>query len=238
MIENLPLYITITFAFTTITTLLLFYWIIRHSGISKKTLFFILIGMIDWLILQAVLTFVGIYHSDTNTMPPKILLFGVAPTILLIIFLFVTKKGRAFIDGLPLAKLTYLHTIRIPVEIVLLWLFMHKTVPQLMTFEGRNFDILAGITAPWVAYYGISKGNFSKQILLLWNIICLALLANIVINAILSSPFPLQQFAFDQPNIAILYFPFSWLPTFVVPVVLFCHLASIRQLLKKEDAVV
>jgi len=36
--------------------------------------------------------------------------------------------------------------------------------------------------------------------------------------------------AFDQPNIAVLYFPFSWLPTYVVPVVLFCHLAALRKL--------
>jgi hypothetical protein len=70
--------------------------------------------------------------------------------------------------------------------------------------------------------------------ILVWNFICLALLANIVINALLSTPFPFQQFAFDQPNIAILYFPFNWLPTFIVPVVLFGHLLSIRRLMKRE----
>ncbi|HVF96549.1 MAG TPA: hypothetical protein VM871_04480, partial [Flavisolibacter sp.] len=39
-------------------------------------------------------------------------------------------------------------------------------------------------------------------------------------------------FAFDQPNIAVLYFPFIWLPSFIVPVVLLSHLVCIRQLLK------
>jgi hypothetical protein len=42
--------------------------------------------------------------------------------------------------------------------------------------------------------------------------------------------FPFQQFAFDQPNIAVLYFPFIWLPSCVVPLVLLSHLAAIRQL--------
>jgi len=53
---------------------------------------------------------------------------------------------------------------------------------------------------------------------------------NIVINAILSVPTPIQQFAFDQPNIAILYFPFTWLPCFIVPAVLLSHIVSIKKL--------
>jgi uncharacterized membrane protein YhaH (DUF805 family) len=100
-----------------------------------------------------------------------------------------------------------------------------------MTFEGRNFDIIAGITSPFIAHFGFTKGRLNRQIILLWNIICLGLLLNIVVNALLSAPSSLQKFAFDQPNIAIVHFPFSWLPTFIVPVVLFGHLVSIRQLI-------
>jgi hypothetical protein len=67
--------------------------------------------------------------------------------------------------------------------------------------------------------------------LLLWNFICLGLLINIVVNAVLSAPSVFQQFAFGQPNTAILYFPFVWLPCCVVPLVLLAHLTSIRKLL-------
>ena len=65
--------------------------------------------------------------------------------------------------------------------------------------------------------------------------IALGLLLNIVFIAIFSAPFSFQKFAFEQPNIAVLFFPFSWLPAFIVPVVLFCHLASIRQLIKHRN---
>lgn len=162
------------------------------------------------------------------------MLFGILPTILTIIYLFATQKGRQFIDSLPLNNLTYLNVVRIPVEIVLFWLFLNKAIPELMTFEGRNFDILAGITAPFIAYFGLTKGKLSRQIILVWNFICLGLLLNIVANALLSAPFPFQKFAFDQPDIAILNFPISWLPTFIVPIVLFGHLTSIRQLVKRK----
>ena len=194
----------------------------------------ILFGLIIWLTIQAVLTLKNVYNSDAASIPPKILLFGILPAVLIIIFLFATRKGRKFIDSLPLTNITYLNVVRIPVELILFWLFLNKTIPQLMTFEGRNFDIIAGITSPFIAYFGLTKGKLSNQLILCWNFICLALLFNIVINAFFSVPSPLQKFAFDQPNIAILNFPFSWLPTFIVPVVLFGHLTSIRQLIKMK----
>ncbi|MBK7669383.1 MAG: hypothetical protein IPJ32_19795 [Sphingobacteriaceae bacterium] len=232
MIENLPTYISIVFGLTAFTTLVLFYWSVKNSP-SEKTKSLatkILIGGIVWLTIQASLSLTTIYNSNTDSIPPKIVAFGIFPIMLSIIFLFTTKKGREFIDSLPLASITYIHTVRIPVEIVLFWLFVNKAVPELMTFEGRNFDIAAGISAPFIVYFGFIKGKINKTLILIWNFICLGLLLNIVVNAVLASPFPFQQFAFDQPNIAVLNFPFVWLPTFIVPIVLFGHLVSIRQL--------
>lgn len=233
MLEYLPTYISLTFGLTTVATLLLFFWVIKNSNslIIPKNSTKIIIGLILWLIVQAILTLKNVYNSDTNLFPPKILLFGILPPVLTSVTLFLTQKGRQFIDSLPLINLTYLNIVRVPVEVALFWLFLNKAVPELMTFEGRNFDIVAGITAPIIAYFGLTKGKINRSIILIWNCICLCLLINIVINAFFSTPSPMQKFAFEQPNIAILNFPFSWLPTFVVPIVLFGHLTSIRQLL-------
>ncbi len=233
MIDNLPIYIPLTFGLTTVGTLLLFIWTIKHANAetTSKKATIILLGLVFWLIIQAVVTLQNTYNTHTQLFPPKIILMGILPTILIILFLFATTNGRQFIDSLPLKNLTYLNIVRVPVEIVLFWLFLHKAVPELMTFEGRNFDILAGLTAPIIAYFGLTKAKISRKAVLLWNVVCLGLLLNIVVNAMLAAPSPIQKFAFDQPNVAILYFPFSWLPTFVVPVVLFGHLVSIRQLL-------
>ncbi|HEY1055255.1 MAG TPA: hypothetical protein VGE24_08975, partial [Emticicia sp.] len=181
------------------------------------------------LIIQTLLGVRGFY-TNTQSMPPKFLL-AIAPPLVLIITLFATKSGRHFIDGLNIKTLTIIHIVRIPVELVLFWLFLHKTIPQIMTFEGQNFDIISGITAP-IVYYLYVKDYIGTGILLVWNFICLVLLINIVSTAILSAPFPFQQLAFEQPNIAVLYFPFNWLPACIVPIVLFSHLVAIRGLLK------
>jgi hypothetical protein len=236
MLENLPSYISITFVLTTVLTLILFYGIIKKSAIksTREKAIPILIGLLVWLIIQLVLTIKGIYNSDFNSLPPKLVLFGIVPMIFVIVFLFNTIKGKQFIDSLPITNISYLNVVRVPVEIVLFWLYLYKTVPVLMTFEGLNFDIIAGITAPFVAYFGLVKRKFSFKIVLVWNFICLGLLVNIIVIAFLSSPSPVQMIALDQPNIALFNFPMSWLPTFIVPIVIFGHLVSIRQLMQKR----
>ena len=233
MLTNLPLFVALVFGLSTLLVLLLFVGAVRKSSSATIALQsnIIAIGLVGWLGFQAGLTMSGIYQAGMP--PPKILIFGVLPALVTILVLFLTRRGRVFIDSLPLRQITYVNTVRVLVELVLYWLCLYKAVPLIMTFEGANFDILAGITAPIVAYFAFRKPFLSRAVvtgLLAWNVVCLGLLLTIVRFALLSAPTPFQQFGFEQPNIAIAYFPFSWLPTFIVPVILFGHLASIRQL--------
>lgn len=220
---NLPIYISIGMIFSTLLAVFLFYKATKHSKLF-------LIVVLLWLTGQGFISLQEFY-TVTDSLPPRLTLL-VAPPFIFIVMLFLSPKGRRFIDQLDPKFLTILHVVRIPVEVVLFWLFFHKTIPQLMTFEGRNFDILSGVTAPLVFYYGFITKRISRNTIVFWNFFCLALLINIVMHAIFSAPFPFQQLAFDQPNIAVLYFPFVWLPGCIVPLVLFSHVASIRQLLK------
>ena len=229
MIEHLPQYISTVFIATTFVTVLIFIAAIKQAKLNTipAKLFTFLLSF--WLILQVFIGFSGFYQ-ETAALPPRILLFGIVPAFLLITAYFVFAR-RSFIEKISLKALTILHIIRIPVEIVLFWLFQEKMIPEVMTFEGRNFDILSGITAPFVAWLGFRGGKINRPLLIVWNIFALGLLVNIVVTAILSFPFPFQQMAFDQPNRAVLYFPFNWLPTVIVPLVLFSHLIGLWQLL-------
>lgn len=234
--ENLPFNISLFFGIVTMATLFLFCWAVRNSTstMMKSRTGMIFIVLLCWLIIQAALSLKGVYHDHLDSIPPKILLFGILPPVLVILFLFNMEKGKIFIDSLSLLHITYLNIIRIFVEITLHKLFLYKMIPEIMTFNGINFDILMGISAPFMAYYGVRLSKISKNLILGWNIIGLAFLFNIITIAFLAAPSPLQKIAFEQPNIAILYFPFSWLPTFIVPIVFFGHLVSIRQLLKQQ----
>lgn len=233
MIENLPVYISVTFIATTFITVIFFIYAVKQTVFDTKAAKIFLFLLSFWLIFQMILG-LGEFYLKTDIIPPRILFAGVFPALLLIISYF-TFARKSFIEKLPLKTLTILHIIRIPVEIVLLWLFQKKLIPEIMTFEGRNFDILSGLTAPVIVWLGFRNGKINRPVLIIWNILALGLLFNIVITAILSFPFPFQQFAFDQPNRAVLYFPFVWLPTVVVPIVLFSHLISLWQLLTGKE---
>jgi hypothetical protein len=225
VIPQLPLFITWLFSLTVLLTLVLY---------LKATNFLriIIIFLSTWIVIQSILGF-SEFYLNTNSIPPRFILL-LLPPIIFILILFLTEKGKRFIDSIDLKFLTLLHIIRIPVEIILYWLFVYKKIPILMTFEGRNFDIISGLTAPIIFYYGFVNVKFGKKVIIAWNYLCLVLLLNIVFNSVLSSPFPLQKFAFEQPNVAILYFPFNLLPSLIVPIVLLSHLVVIRRLSKSE----
>ena len=188
--------------------------------------------MLVWLVVQGIIAATGFYTNNTG-LPPRMIAM-LLPPLLCILVLFASRKGRMFIDQLDMIWLNSIHIVRIPVELTLLFLFLEGLVPKLMTFEGINFDIFSGITAPVIVYFGYRKKQLSKPVLIAWNLICLGLLFNIAYHGILSVPTPFQRFGFEQPNIGLTYFPYVFLPGFIVPVVLFAHLVAIRQLIRRS----
>ncbi|MBT3604034.1 MAG: hypothetical protein HOE48_14290 [Candidatus Latescibacteria bacterium] len=226
MINGLPLHLTLTFIATTLITLVFLFIALKIGSRPVHRAIYPII--IVWTIGQAILGGLGFY-LDFDANPPRFLL-AIGLPILLIIFVLI--KYPRVLCGLPLRLLTFMHIIRIPVEIILFGLYQEGHIPRLMTYEGRNFDILAGMTGPLIALIAF-RGGIQKQLLIFWNIIGLALLLNIVANAVLSTPLPFQQFAFERPNVAVFYFPFIWLPAVVVPAVFFAHLTSLLHLIRK-----
>lgn len=226
MIENLPLWINLLFFGVAVISLVFFY--LSNNQNKKLTSFFILIA-----IIQSILAYVGFYQTIEEK-SPKILLL-LLPTVLFFIYTLRKDNRTKIIEARNTKISTFLHSIRIPVEIGLLYLFYHNMIPELMTFEGRNYDILAGITAPIVGLLYYNR-KLSNKALLVWNVLCLGLVLYIMFNGILSAETPLQQFAFDQPNRALAYFPIILLPVVIVPIVIFTHVIDIIKLQKLINA--
>jgi hypothetical protein len=222
--EYLPTFLDVVFILVACLAVFLFF---KAAHYSKR----FIISMSLFLMFEAILGYFKFYRN-TYAIPLRFT-YLVLPPLILIFVLFLTHKGRQYIDNLDQGTLTILHVVRLPVELVLLWLVHYKVVPKLMTYEGRNLDIISGITAPLIYYLCFVKNILGKTALLIWNFICLGLLLNAVTIAVLSAPFPFQKLAFDQPNVAILYAPFLFLPCCIVPIVLLSHLVVIRQLTLK-----
>jgi hypothetical protein len=222
--ETIPPYVFAVFLGTTGVALLLF---IKAS--RTPSLWPILTG---WMAFTGILAWTGLFEV-THTLPPRFLV-AVLPPLLALIMVTASRNGRSWLSSFDLKWLTLLQAMRLPVEMVLYWLFLHELTPELMTFQGRNLDILTGITAGIIFYLVFIKRSAGRRLLLGWNLISLGMLLFTVTNGVLSAPSPFQQFAFDQPNVGVLLFPFIWLPAVIVPIAYYAHIISINKLLQQE----
>ncbi len=227
--ESVPAFVSVVFMITTFVTVGIFLFAVRstaqRSTFGKSVLFVVPF----WMIFQFVVGSSG-FFQNTSALPPRLFVFGLAPALALMALAFLFAR-ESFVSAFPLALITILHVIRIPVELTLSWLSQARVIPEIMTYHGTNFDIVSGLTAPLAFYFALKRSSFSRPLLIAWNLLALGLVLNVVITAILCIPSPIQRLAFDQPNVGVLYFPYIWLPTIVVPIVIFCHLASLYKLL-------
>jgi hypothetical protein len=141
MNDAAPAFVSIVFAATTVVTVGILFRALQARGVGGTAVKVVYFAVPLWLVLQGWLAMSGFYQV-TDMVPPRLILFGILPAVLLIVSLFVFARDT-LIERLPLRTLTWLHVLRIPVEIVLYWLFVAGLVPRMMTtFEGANFDIL------------------------------------------------------------------------------------------------
>lgn len=189
----------------------------------------ILLLYLPWLLLVGIPAYYG-YFEETHTIPPQFTLIF-AGIILITVHLYRYLRQTK----LNLRYALLIHSLRIPVEWSLDRWCQEGLVPELMTHRGWNFDILLGFSALTLWISGsFLKVKWGNSLFMIWNIAGMISLCCILTLAILSSPLPLQCLAFDQPNIAVLKFPYIFLPACIVPIVFLTHLLTISQLRRKS----
>lgn len=105
---------------------------------------------------------------------------------------------------------------------------MAGRAPIQITFEGRNFDVLVGLSAPLVAWL-VARRRIGPKGAIAWNAVGLSVLANTVGTVATSTPGPLHLNWPGAPLTAITSWPIIWLPAFLMPLAVFLHVVSLRQ---------
>lgn len=165
---------------------------------------------------------------DRYTPPAPALLLIVALTALNVAVV-LSPLGRRISAGTGLAWLVGFQGFRVAVELILHRLHVEGTVPVQMTYAGRNFDVISGATALGLGLWLASGRSVPRGLVIAWNILGLALLMNIVVIAVLSTPGPLRAFPDGPPNLLPSTFPWVWLPCFLVQAALAGHLLVFRK---------
>lgn len=198
---------------------------------QKKFLNTFVVVLVAWGVIVSAVSIAGVM-GDFSIFPFNLgpLLF--LPLIVSILFTF-SRSLKEVLPHIHPGSIIRLQVFRVFVEILLWFLFLDNVLPVQMTFEGRNFDVLSGLTAPIIAFLAY-KSKISKTGIIIWNLACLGLLINIVGIAILSMPTPYQYFMNEPSNTIVAEFPISWLPTFLVPLAYMLSFISIRQVTLKK----
>lgn len=185
-----------------------------------------------WFALSFALSQLGVF-AQFEALPPR-LPMAVLGAIALGVLLSRVRAVRERLDEMPAWWPVAFQGFRFPLELMLFALFTRGLMPRQMTFEGSNFDVLVGVTAPVMAWL-IAKGRASRGVQMAWQLGAIGLLLNVVRVAVTSAPGPLHLEWPGEPLTVVASWPFALVPTFLVPMAALGHVAAVRRLLR-EDA--
>jgi hypothetical protein len=186
------------------------------------------LALAGWLGLTAALADRG-FFEDFYSLPPHMLL-AIGPPLLVLLALTFAGRLDALLAALPRSWPVGAQAFRIVVELVLWRLAVAGTAPEIMTFTGRNVDILVGLSAPVVAYFCFVRRAWPERVAVWWNVAGIVILLNVVVHAQLSAPTRFRLFETEPPMTFIGDLPYIWLPAFLVPLAWLLHAVSLRQL--------
>jgi len=170
-----------------------------------------------------------------ESMPPRLAAAGPRPLVVRMLML-ATHRTRQFLPVTPPERLIYLQSFRILMEIILWALAVQGRAPKLVTFEGRNIDILIGLTAIPVGWMVIERRAWPAWVGSAWNVAGILILANVVVHAQLALPTPFRAFVTEPSTALLATFPYIWLVGFLVPFAFWLHAGSLVQLARRPRA--
>jgi hypothetical protein len=190
--------------------------------------------VIAWLAYIFSMSFTGIFTNFS--LPPRIPLFLVLPFLVFLIYFFTSVRFKPVIDQVPLNWPVYFQSFRIGVELLIFISFTKGILPHAATYEGYNFDIVTGLTAPIIGYMLYKNVRGSRTIALIWNIIGLLLLANVVVILNTCAYFPKlwgSGTSLIKPDYGLL--PLALLAGIFMPAAVFMHVLSITGIVRAAD---
>ena len=196
----------------------------------SRSLWWIVAVMVGWMALTSMLALSGALAGFESGQPRIPIL--VLTELVFVIWLAWFSGWSGSLAQISQTSLIGLQCFRIPVEFLLAELADRKLLAVEMTFQGGNFDILAGATAVMLAIWLQRDGEESlRPVVLGWNLMGLCLLTTALTQGLLSIPYPFQLLYLSVPTFVLASFPVIWLPTVLVPIAFLLHIVSIRRCL-------
>jgi hypothetical protein len=199
----------------------------------KNVLWTVSSVLLVWLAIAILLAQNGAYSAAADGLPT--IQFGLlVPIIVGAALLFGSSTVARVLAAAPMQWLVGIQLYRIIGGVfVILWLA--GSVPGLFALPAGIGDVAVGVVAPFVAVRYARNAGQGRRAVAWWNAFGLFDLVVAVTLGLLTSPSPLQLFAFDRPNIIISEFPLILVPTFLVPLSVLLHVAVWIKLAREKE---
>lgn len=178
------------------------------------------VALAAWLTVPS-----GYAQPDAPPLDDLVVLALTAVGVLVALGAALSRGVGALLDRTSGAWLVGAQGARLVLALVLWRLAAEGLYPHRVAAGGMSLDLATGALAPLVAWLAYRERTLSERWLLAFHGLGLALLAVLLGEALL-----VVTSASDVLEAS----PFLWLPTFVVPVALFAHVASLRQVLRQR----
>ncbi len=196
-----------------------------------KALWSISALLIAWFLVAAATSIAGFYRPSSG--PPTIQ-YGLLTPIVVGVLAFLTwPLLRRIVASVPSTWLVGVQFYRL-LGMIFVILYAGRHLPGIFALPAGLGDSLVGILAPLVAVSFARSPEGSARRVRLWNLLGIADLTIAVTLGFLTSPSPLQMFAFDRPSGLIAMFPLSLIPVFAVPLSILLHFASLQKLRQEQ----
>ncbi len=199
----------------------------RHEYAGMATLL-ALIGAI-WLLVTVVAGGAGVFEAGRGRPPLALLAALVVPPAVFLLAYRISTEFRRFVLGLDLRLLTAVQIWRV-LGGTFLFLYAFNLRPALFAFSAGLGDLTVGVAAVFVLLAMIDgHPNWRRRVLLL-NLGGLLDFLGAIATGVLTSNSSLGFFAPATPMPSMGMLPLSLIPTFMVPLWIIIHCASLLQL--------
>lgn len=184
--------------------------------------------LIGWFGMAFALGFLEVYRAVPDRIPT--IPYGILVPIVIGGMLIVRSSTMArVLDAVPQHWLIGVQLYR-ALGAIFLILYGAGKLPGLFAWPAGLGDVLVGVLAPVVAVAYARGPDKNDDLVSAWNIFGMVDLIVAVASGFSTSPSPFQLFAFDQPNELVSTFPLVLIPTYLVPVSVLLHIASMTKL--------
>ncbi|MFY7909080.1 MAG: hypothetical protein ACOVO2_05990 [Emticicia sp.] len=224
-----PEWLSIVFIFAiTIAVILIASAVRRNSPSQKQNLTFasVLLFLLIYFTYVFIAGKLGLFQAVS--LPPKILLFTTLPYAIFL-FGFIDKISitKQIFEKISISSLVGLHIFRL-IGCTFIILALHDALPKSFAFIAGFGDVVTAITSIFVVNAINKQKSYAKNLTFVWNTFGLL---DIIITAIMANVF--TKISIDTGTMGVdtlAKFPFSLIPAFAPPTIIFLHVMIYRKL--------